>query len=313
MNEQPLITIGITSYNALDSINAAIQSAQDQTWGNTEIVVVDDCSTDGTWEALQTRKDKGEALRLFQNPKNGGVAVSRNRIIKEAKGAFVAFFDDDDFSQPERLEKQYNRIMKNEHPITLCHTDRLQKYPDGSRRIEPTIDGHSGMAVAKRILFGRPLKNRDIGSLATCSQMAKLSTYQDLGGFDENFRRGEDTDLAIRTALEGGHFVGVREPLVEQTMTASSDKKLKDEHQSWSALLDKHALFLKDNAQHIHAQAWLDLKFQYYRGDKGGFVFGLLGLFLKHPILTGQRLLWSAPNIGFNMAYKKFQNRHRDI
>ena len=82
-----------------------------------------------------------------------------------------------------------------------------------------------GLSVAKRILLGKHLKD-GYGACPTCSQMARLSTYKIVSGFDSKFRRGEDTDLIIRLAINGTHFIGIQEALVEQTMTISPDKSV---------------------------------------------------------------------------------------
>ena len=66
----------------------------------------------------------------------------------------------------------------------------------------------NGISVAKRILIGLPLKN-GYGSMATCSQMARVQTYKDVGGFDDFFRRSEDTDLIISAALKGLILLGL--------------------------------------------------------------------------------------------------------
>ena len=106
----PLISIGITCYNAELTIKKAIQSAIDQTWINKEIVIVDDYSTDNSSSIIRNFIEKFEFIHYYQNKKNIGVAGSRNNIIKYANGDYIAFFDDDDVSNINRLEFQYIRI-----------------------------------------------------------------------------------------------------------------------------------------------------------------------------------------------------------
>ena len=111
---QPLITIGICAYNAQSTIKRAINSAIAQDWSSLEIVVVDDCSSDSTWEKLETIANINNKVRIFRNNKNAGVAVTRNHILAEAKGDFIAFFDDDDESSPDRILRQYERLIDYE-------------------------------------------------------------------------------------------------------------------------------------------------------------------------------------------------------
>ncbi len=100
---EPLVTIGIAAFNAENTIERAVHSALVQSWRPIEIVAVDDSSIDETWEVLVRMAAIHSELRVYRNQTNGGVAVSRNRILTEARGEFVAFFDDDDESLPDGL------------------------------------------------------------------------------------------------------------------------------------------------------------------------------------------------------------------
>ena len=114
MDSAPLITIGICTYNSSSTIERAVLSALNQTWRSLEIVIVDDCSPDVTWDLLQSLSRVHHELKIFRNRSNSGVAVTRNRILIEAQGEFIAFFDDDDESNPHRLSLQFERIINYE-------------------------------------------------------------------------------------------------------------------------------------------------------------------------------------------------------
>lgn len=300
----PLITIGLTAYNAENSIISTVRSAAAQNWTPIEIIAANDASTDRTAEILDRLAKEIKKLRVINLPENKGIAGARNAIIREAKGTFLAFFDDDDQSDPQRLRKQYMRIIAYEEKFAgqaevLCHTARTQSSPDGAERYEPTAgtneDGRCprGESMAKRILYGRPLEN-GFGSMAACAQMARLSTYQTLDGFDENFRRCEDTDFNVRFALKGGHFVGIAEPLVRQAMTTGSDKILSEEEVCYRNLIIKHAIFIRNSGvSPLFCARWLEMKYAYLRGDKLGFLWKMTRLFLKYPRLFYRRLKWA--------------------
>jgi len=318
MADTPLITIGMTCYNAENTIARAVDSALAQDWGNFEIIIVDDASTDGTPQILQSMAAKYPKTRICINAKNGGVAVSRNRIIEEAKGLFIAFFDDDDESAPERLARQYRRITEYEDKFSngafvLCHTARTQRYPDGTERYEPTMgtDKNSaspqGKAVARRILTGKPVAGV-FGSTATCSQMARTETYRDLGGFDPSFRRGEDTDFNIRAALKGAHFIGVPDPLVTQTMTLTSDKNLDSEHACNLILLEKYRDFISQNSDYPFCCDWIETKYDFLSRRYVMFFFRFLKLLISHPVATLQRVFWALPNIKSNVIFGRFHD-----
>lgn len=313
---QPLVTIGITAFNAAGSIERAVRSALAQQWRPIEIVAVDDASTDETGRLLAGLAAEHGEIRVFTQARNGGVAAARNRILDEARGEFVCFFDDDDESLPERVGTQLARILDYERenagdaPV-VCHTARRVVYPDGTAQIAPTMGQRmgrpapAGLAVARRIVVGTPLED-GYGSCPTCSQMGRLSVYRALGGFDPHFRRAEDTEFCVRLARAGGHFVGVGAPLVLQRMTPTTDKSLADEQRYATALLEKHRDLFDTDDGYRFARDWLALKHQWLAGRRLRFATGLARLGIAHPVNTVRRLLRALPNFGINRAFRQF-------
>ena len=320
MSDSPLITIGIACFNAQDTIERVVRSAGVQTWPNTEVVVVDDGSSDASPSILERLAAGDSRLRVFRNDRNRGVAATRNTILKHARGEFVAFFDDDDDSIPERLTEQYRRIVGYEGEtgadLVICHSARTQILPDGTQRYEATMGTRTGVvapnssSVADRILIGRPL-GEPVGSCATCSQMARKRLYAVLGGFDENLRRGEDTDLNIRLALAGGHFVGIAKPLVTQYMTVSSDKRIELERRFVLQWFDKYRDYVSQMGWYEHAREWLDIKFDYLGDKKARFLTRMFLLFVRHPLKTALRLYWTWPNRHHSKSALKWYREHR--
>lgn len=313
---KPLITIGITAFNAIDTIARAIQSAQLQDWDKKEIVIVDDCSTDGTWKYVSEISENESNIQAYQNSVNSGVATSRNRIIQEAQGEYVVFFDDDDVSCSSRLTKQYQRIHEYETRFSIdapvvCHSARHIYYPNGENRIENTMGeiesnlAPFGIAVARRVLLGEPLED-GYGSCPTCSQMARRSLYLSVGMFDDNFRRSEDTELNIRIAKKGGHFIGIREPLVTQYMTKTSEKSLCTELGYMLLVIEKHKDIFTSSAHYEFCREWLVAKNLWLSNDRVKFVVKLIKLLITHPIFLSRRLCFSLPNIGLNRAFSRF-------
>ena len=99
-HDQPLVTIGIPTYNRADSyLKQAIQSAVDQTYPNIEIIVSDNCSTDHT-EAL-VRSFNDSRIRYFKQSRNIGMLNNSNFCVEEAKGAYFLQLHDDDLIDPD--------------------------------------------------------------------------------------------------------------------------------------------------------------------------------------------------------------------
>ena len=309
----------MTAFNAEDMVERAIETALAQTWRPIEIVTVDDCSTDKTYEVLTRLATYHSELRICRNAINGGVAVSRNRILSEARGEFIAFFDDDDESLPGRVEAQVRRIQDYEERFSggapvLCHTARRLIYPNGREQIAPTMGQRegvmapAGLPVAERILLGTALDN-GYGACPTCSQMGRLSVFQALGGFDASFRRSEDTDLTIRLAKAGGHLIGVAQPFVVQTMTKSSDKRLADEWRYISMLLEKHRDVPDRVGLYSFCRRWIEAKQAWLEGRMIDFLAKFLSLVLTHPLRSVRRLVLALPNLALNRAFRYFHTR----
>ena len=313
--EPPLITIGIASFNALTSIEKAVNSALWQSWCPIEIIVVDDCSSDGTYEKLLKLSSKNQAIRVFKNKKNYGIGYVRNQIIKKAHGEFLAFFDDDDESLQERLKLQYQRIKDYEKlvksSLIICHSSRKVIYPGGKIRIEKALGSNIntsslfGFPVAKRILLGKPLKD-GYGACPTCCQMARTSTYKSVNGFDPGFRRSEDTDFCIRLAMNGGHFVGISEPLIVQRMSKTLDKNLDIEFKFANLLLKKHKNFIQKYGNYHFCINWQKIKFYFYKREFYEVSILLFILIIKYPKATLIRFFQSFKNIQINIDYSLF-------
>ncbi len=307
-----LITCGITAYNAEQSVGRAIRSALSQTWRPLEIIVVNDCSTDNTAEILHRIAGDHKEVRVIDHDENLGVAAARNRILKKARGAFVAFFDDDDESHPERLARQLRRILDYEKKYSkgahvVCYTARSQIYPDGRIVYSPTLGQQSdrpapsGRDMVAFILTGKRLSGEH-GTCPTCSQMSRLDTYLALGCFDPDFRRSEDTEFNVRLGLKGGHFVGIAEPLVTQTMTLSSEKSFAEETQYALQLLDKFRDYFETARQYEFCRLWVLRKYDLLRERTWATLSNFGMLIVQYPVMTVQRLLGARSNVTYNRS-----------
>lgn len=107
------MSIIMPSYKCGRFIEESIKSVQAQTYTNWELLVVDDCSVDGTVEKVSNLIKSDGRIKLFENSVNSGAAISRNKALHEAKGRWIAFLDSDDLWNPDKLEKQISFMEKN--------------------------------------------------------------------------------------------------------------------------------------------------------------------------------------------------------
>lgn len=107
------VTVVMTTFNSAKFIASALQSILDQTHTSLEILIVDDASTDNTFEILQTFASKDSRIRLVKNFQNRGTYWCKNLAITKATGRYVTFQDSDDISDARRIELQLTELRKN--------------------------------------------------------------------------------------------------------------------------------------------------------------------------------------------------------
>lgn len=112
MTNQDLVSIIMPTYICGRFIEESIKSVQAQTYQNWELIIVDDCSGDGTIDTILDIQKTDDRISLYQNASNSGAAVSRNTALRNAKGRWIAFLDSDDLWEPTKLEKQI-KFMEN--------------------------------------------------------------------------------------------------------------------------------------------------------------------------------------------------------
>lgn len=108
-----MISVVITVYNREKYVAECLDSVINQTYSDIEILCVDDVSTDRSYEILQQYAAKDSRIRLFRNEKNSGAQVSRNLALKEAKGEYIIYIDDDDWLSLDCLEQCMKEFMDN--------------------------------------------------------------------------------------------------------------------------------------------------------------------------------------------------------
>lgn len=231
----PLVTIGLSCFNARDTIERALQSALAQDWPNTEIIVVDDGSTDGSQWIIRSFATREPSIRFIQHTRNRGLPGALNTMIAEARGEFMVFFDDDDSSRPHRISAHVNRILEFEDrsgaSLILCFATRTITNSNGATHIYSGI-GYAppephGPAIADYLLGVAKDRQYSWGGAGAGTLAARASVFKTIGPFDEANRRGDSWDYAIRLALRGGYCISVAEPVVDTFKTVGADKGLR--------------------------------------------------------------------------------------
>lgn len=118
---QTMVSIITPAFNASKTIFDTYYSLKSQTFEDWEWIVVDDCSTDNTFEIISEIAKKDNRVVLIRNCINSGAAQSRNAGISRAKGRYIAFIDSDDLWLSEKLAKQLEFMSKHNYPFTFTN------------------------------------------------------------------------------------------------------------------------------------------------------------------------------------------------
>lgn len=189
MNNNPLISVVIPTYNRMNSVCNAIDSVLNQTYSNIEIIVVDDGSTDNTANRLEQYGDKIKYIKQI----NGGVSSARNTGIRSSEGEYLAFLDSDDIWYDDKIEKQMKFFQDNEDSIlALVYVDVIRTSGDG-----------------KTIESRRPYdRNRILGFidvfiypyLGPSTVLLKTECINKEMAFDESLKTAEDLQFFLEIA-----------------------------------------------------------------------------------------------------------------
>ena len=115
-----LISVIIPCYNVENYVEKAIESVINQTYKNIEIIVIDDCSTDNTYDVLCKLKEKHNGrFVLYKNEKNGGLAYTRNFGVKKSTGEYVGFIDSDDYIDNNYYEKLVEKMISEDADLVV--------------------------------------------------------------------------------------------------------------------------------------------------------------------------------------------------
>ncbi len=130
---KPFVSVLMTAYNAENYIGLAIQSILDQTYKNFEFIIIEDCSKDRTWEIIKDCASIDKRIIAIRNEKNLNAGRSSNKGLKLCKGKYIVRMDADDWSYPDRIEKQVQYMENNPNvcvsggAMVICDEDLQPK------------------------------------------------------------------------------------------------------------------------------------------------------------------------------------------
>lgn len=204
----PKVSVIIPTYNRVDMVQKAIDSVLNQTFRDSEVIVVDDGSTDGT--GLLLRQRFGDRIR-YHYQKNQGRAVARNWGIRASRGDYLAFLDSDDWLLPHALETQVG-FLNRRPEVDVVYGDGY--YCDREGNPLQLISEERPLVPDGELLAIMVLHNVIV---ATHSAMVRRRALDVLGDpwFDELLRGTEDADFWLRLVAAGAKFLNHFEPVCQ--------------------------------------------------------------------------------------------------
>ncbi|MGC1245005.1 MAG: glycosyltransferase, partial [Spirulinaceae cyanobacterium] len=190
--QQPLVSVVITTYNRLNFLKEAVSSVQAQTFQNWELVVIDDASPDDTWDWLTELQN--EHIRVFRQEKNSERSAARNRGLKEAKGEFIMFLDDDDKLRNNALADLVKPLINDSQVVATVGA--RWKYKEGVYAVK--ID--HPIIKFKRVIWPELLAG---WSSISGQNLYRKTIVEELGGYRLDMNIAEDRQLWLRVAKLG--------------------------------------------------------------------------------------------------------------
>ena len=200
IDNSQLVTAIIPTRDRPDLLIRAVKSVFNQTYGNVELVIVDDGSKYDV-EGWIKSETGSKACRVIKNKRTPGAPGARNTGFYESRGTYIGFLDDDDEWLPEKIEKQVAAFRNSASQVGIVCTEDVIVV-DTERQVRHiALQGDVFSVLCREHVAGN-----------TSNPLIKRQVFEEVGLFDEAMISGQDTDLWLRIAKRY-HFTTVNEPL----------------------------------------------------------------------------------------------------
>lgn len=211
----PMISVVMPVYNAEKYVAEAIESILNQTYGNFEFIIIDDCSTDSSYEILQSYAAKYPRIKLFKNEVNSKLPKTLNFGISQAIGKYIARMDADDISLPARFAKQIE-FMESHPEVGVCGTSAIE--------FNSTSSDLRVMKVQTIHELIKPYSFFVCCNMIHPSIIARRELFVKIGHFSFNENLGglaEDYALWTEMLHDGVIFANLEQALLKYRVTSS--------------------------------------------------------------------------------------------
>jgi glycosyltransferase involved in cell wall biosynthesis len=234
MKESAFITVFTPNYNKSKFLRETIESVLQQTYENFEYIIIDDFSTDESWDIISEYAAKDNRIKIYRNEENMKIVKTRNKGFQLSSdyAKYFAILDSDDVSTPERLEEQVKFLEENnEYGLVASNTIIIN---EESKEIGYRNYVLSDIEIRKVITRINPI--------AQSSVMIRKQAIKDVGLYDERWNVCQDYDYWLRIGINW-KLKNINTPLVKYRLSENQVKitNLKDTIKN-TYLIQKKAL-----------------------------------------------------------------------
>lgn len=211
----PIVSVNIPIYNCKSYLKEAIESILNQTFQDFELILCNDGSTDNSLEIAQSFAAKDSRIMVISR-RNLGIVATRNELLANSRGKFIAVLDCDDVALPNRLALQVQYL--EEHPEVVCVGGDSRLIDNKGRYLTTLVHIRGNEAINESALAGN-------GAITQSCAMIRTDVLRKIGGYDPECNFAEDLDIWLRLG-ECGKLENIAEPVSNYRLNDGSVSEL---------------------------------------------------------------------------------------
>lgn len=199
MKKEPLVSIITPNYNCAKYIEETILSVLKQTYQNWELLIIDDCSNDNSYEIINKYLKLDNRIKLFIMNKNRGAAICRNKGIELSKGDYIAFLDSDDLWKKNKIKLQIE-FMENKN-VDFCYSKYTHMSEDGKKYFNE-------IRIPSELDYNKMLYHCFTGCLTVIYNQKKIGKI-----YGPDIAKSNDYGLFLQVLKKTSNAKGIKENL----------------------------------------------------------------------------------------------------
>ncbi len=225
-----LISIITPTYNCERFIGETIESVLKQSYKNWEMIIVDDCSTDNTYDVVKKYADNDSRIKYYLLEENSGASVARTKAMQLATGDYIAFLDSDDLWISNKLECQLKFMKENNYNFTCTEYEQIDENGKSLNKI---------IKVKNKTNYNGVLLSCPVGNSTVMYNVSKMGKFQ-----VPNIRKRNDDALWLQMLKKEEYIYGIKEVLMKYRIRENSISSNKVD-------LVKYHWYLYRNIEHL--------------------------------------------------------------